>query len=117
MRAATRTAGLVSVLLLAIPLAAQTLDECRALRHHGKLAEARVCYTKLSASPNPYLRAEGLWGIERYQEANDQFRDLIKQFPKNADYRVPWGHLFLERFNSEEASGLFEEALKIDKDN
>jgi cellulose synthase operon protein C len=114
---AYRTAGLLSALLLVLPLGAQTLDECRGLRHHGKLAEARTCYTKLSASPNPYLRAEGLWGIERYQEANDQFRDLIKQYPKNADYRVRWGYLFFERFNSEEAHGLFEEALKIDKDN
>ena len=114
---ANRTAGLLSALLLVLPLGAQTLDECRGLRHHGKLAEARTCYTRLSANPNPYLRAEGLWGIERYQEANDQFRDLIKQYPKNADYRVRWGYLFFERFNSEEAHGLFEEALKIDKDN
>ncbi len=113
---------LLAALLFVLPLAAQTpafqpLDECRALRHHGKLAEAQTCYAKLSASTNPYLRAEGLWGVERYQEANDQFRDLVKQNPKNADYRVRWGYLFFERFNSEEAHGLFEEALKIDKDN
>ena len=98
-------------------LTAQSLDECRALRHHGKLAEAQMCFAKLSASSNPYLRAEGLWGIERFDDANAQFRDLIKQFPKNADYRVRWGHLFFERFNNEEAHNLFEEALKIDKDN
>jgi tetratricopeptide (TPR) repeat protein len=104
-------------LLFALPLAAQTLDECRGLRHHGKLAEAQTCYTKLSTSSNPYLRAEGLWGIENYQAANDQFRDLIKQYPKNAEYRVRWGYLFFERFNDEEAHNLFEEALKIDKDN
>jgi tetratricopeptide (TPR) repeat protein len=93
------------------------LDECRGLRHHGKLAEAQTCYAKLAESSNPYLRAEGLWGIERYDDANAQFRDLIKQFPKNADYRVRWGHLFLERFNNEEANGLFNEALKIDPNN
>jgi cellulose synthase operon protein C len=104
-------------LLLVLPLGAQTLDECRGLRHHGKLAEAQMCFAKLSASSNPYLRAEGLWGIERFDDANTQFRDLIKQFPKNADYRVRWGHLFFERFNNEEAHNLFEEALKIDKDN
>ena len=75
----------------------------------------RPAYAKLAASSNPYLRAEGLWGIEHYQEANDQFRDLIKQHPKNAEYRVRWGHLFLERFNNDEAHGLFEEALKIDR--
>jgi cellulose synthase operon protein C len=114
---ANRTATLLAALLLTIPLAAQSLDECRGLRHHGKLAEAQTCYAKLAASSNPYLRAEGLWGIERYQEANDQFRDLIKQNPKSADYRVRWGHLFQERFNDQEALGLFAEALKIDKDN
>jgi tetratricopeptide (TPR) repeat protein len=103
--------------LLALPLAAQTLDECRALRHHGKLVEAQTCYGKLAQSSNPYLRAEGLWGTEHYQEANNEFRDLIKQYPKNADYRVRWGHLFFERFNSDEAHGLFEEAIKIDDKN
>jgi len=107
----------LSVVLLVLPLAAQTLDDCRALHHHGKLAEAQACYTRLAQSSNPYLRAEGLWGIERYEDANNQFRDLIKQFPKNADYRVRWGLLFLERFNAEEANGLFHEALKIDDKN
>ena len=108
---------LLAALLITLPLAAQTLDECRGLRHHGKLAEAQACYTRLSASSNPYLRAEGLWGIERYEDANNQFRDLIKQYPKNADYRVRWGLLFFERFNNEEAHNLFEEAVKIDEKN
>jgi tetratricopeptide (TPR) repeat protein len=108
---------LFATLLLVLPLAAQTLDECRGLRHHGKLAEAQTCYSKLAASSNPYLRAEGFWGTERFQEANDQFRDLVKQYPKNAEYRVRWGQLFFERFNNDEAHNLFEEALKIDKDN
>jgi cellulose synthase operon protein C len=103
--------------LMAFPLSAQTLEECRTLRHHGKLAEAQTCFARLAAGSNPSLRAEGLWGIERYQEANDQFRDLVKQTPKNAEYRVRWGRLFLERFNKDEAQGLFKEALEIDKDN
>ncbi len=109
--------GVLVALLFVLPLGAQSLDECRALRHHGQLAQAQACYGRLAASPNPYLRAEGLWGVENYQAANEQFRDLIKQFPKNADYRVRWAHLFMERFNNEEANGLFEEAIKIDKDN
>ena len=111
---------LVAALFFAIPLAAQTpaaLDECQSLRHHGKLNEAQTCYAKLAAGTNPYLRAEGLWGIERFEDANTQFRDLVKQFPKNADYRVRWGRLFFERFNPDEAIGLFNEALKIDPKN
>ena len=67
------TALLFSALVVTVQ--AQTLDECRTLRHHGKLAEAQACFTRLAASSNPFLRAEGLWGIERYKEANDAFRD------------------------------------------
>ena len=116
--AARRSACATLILgLFTLPLAAQTLEECRGLRHHGKLAEAQACYTKLSTNSNPYLRAEGLWGIERYEDANNQFRDLVKQYPKNADYRVRWGLLFFERFNNEEAHNLFEEAVKIDDKN
>jgi tetratricopeptide (TPR) repeat protein len=106
-----------TLLLLVLPLGAQTLDECQGLRHHGKLDQAQACYAKLATSSNPYLRAEGFWGIERYDDANNQFRDLIKQFPKNADYRVRWGRLFFERFNPDEAHNLYEEALKIDDKN
>lgn len=112
-----RAASAFAVLaVIALPAAAQT-DECRTLRHHGKLPEAQTCFTRLASSSNPYFRAEGLWGIERYQDANDAFRDAVKQSPKNAEYRVQWGRLFLERFNKDEARGLFEEALQIDKEN
>src|SRR4029077_4262946 len=71
----------------------------------------------LAAGSNPYLRAEGLWALERYQDANEQFTALVKKEPKNALYRVRWGYLFLERFNTNEAGNLFNEALEIDKDN
>ena len=103
--------------LAALPLSAQTLDQCRAMRHHGQLAQAQTCFGHLANASDPYLRAEGLWGIEAYKEANDQFRDVIKANPKNAEYRVQWGLLFLERFVPNEATGLFNEALKIDKNN
>jgi len=99
--------------LMALPLAAQKLDDCRTLRHHGQLPEARACFARLAGLTDPYLRAEGLWGLEQYQEANAQFREALKQHPKSVDYRVRWGRLFLERFNKDEAKGLFEEALEI----
>ena len=103
--------------LAAGALSAQTLDQCRSLNHHGRLAEAQSCFSRLAGGSNPYFRAEGLWAIERYQEANEQFKALVKQEPKNALYRVRWGLLFLERFNPAEAGNLFNEALEIDKDN
>ena len=54
-------------------------------------------------APIPIFAPKGLWGIERYQEANDRFAIWSKQHPKNAEYRVRWGRLFLERFNADEA--------------
>src|SRR5258708_5876862 len=95
-----------------LPLAGgATLDDCRALRHHGKTTEATTCYTALNASGDPYLRAEGLWGLGDYNGANDQFRKAAKD-SKSAHVRVRWGRLFLERFNREEATSLFQEALQ-----
>jgi len=113
----TRAWLLLSALIAALPAASQTVSDCHGLQHHGKLAEAQNCFLRLAGSTNPYFRAEGLWGLERYQEANDAFRAAAKEFPKNAEYRVRWGRLFLERFNKDEARGLFQEALGIDKTN
>ena len=95
------------------PLSAQKLDDCRALRHHGKLPEARTCFARLAASPDPFVRAEGLWALDQIQEANEQFREALKQHPKSVEIRDRWGRFYLERFKKEEAKGLFEEALEI----
>ena len=85
--------------LITFPLAAQKLDDCRALRHHGKLPEARACFGQLASASDPYLRAEGLWGLEQYREANEQFKEALKQHPKSVDIRDRWGRLFLKRFS------------------
>jgi Flp pilus assembly protein TadD len=102
---------------MTLPVCAQTPADCRALRHHGKLPEARSCFTKLASSPDPYLRAEGLWGTEQYRDANEAFRAALKQKPDGAEIRDRWGEFFLERFNKEEAEGLFKEALDKKKND
>lgn len=105
---------------LIIPLPAQKLEDCRALRHHGKLAEAHACFSRLARSSDPYLRAEGLWGIDQYKDANDAFRDALKASPKSVEVRVRWGRFFLERgtaVSKGDARGLFDEALEIDKNS
>jgi tetratricopeptide (TPR) repeat protein len=61
-------------------------------------------------------QAEAFRAAGRYQEANTAFRALVAANPKNPEYRVKWGRLFLERFNKEEAANLFQEALEIHKD-
>src|ERR1700694_1981196 len=96
---------------------AATPDDCHALRKHGHRAEAQKCYGSLTASRDPYLRAEGLWGAEMYQEANNQFRTAVAQSPANAMVRVRWGRLMHERFNNTDAANLFKEALQKDPKN
>ncbi len=114
-RSVSRECVCATCILLVLPLAAQTLDECRGLRHHGKLAEAQTCYAKLATASNPICAPKDFGASNATTKPTTQFREVIKQNPKNADYRVRWGLLFFERFNNDEAQGLFEEALKIDR--
>jgi cellulose synthase operon protein C len=66
------------------------------------------------ANGDPAIRAEGYWGLKKYDDANKEFRSAVAQSPKVAEIRVRWGRLLLERFNKEDAMGLFNEALEID---
>jgi cellulose synthase operon protein C len=92
-----------------------TPDDCHSMRKHGHRAESQNCYQSLTRARDPYLRAEGYWGLEMYQEANVQFRAAVAQSDSNAFYRVRWGRLMHERFNNSDAENLFKEALARDK--
>ncbi|MGA7413633.1 MAG: hypothetical protein WBW33_24370, partial [Bryobacteraceae bacterium] len=111
----------IAPLLLSGALFAQSaaktsaLEACRTFRHHGKVKEAQACFTDLTHSSDSYLRAEGYWGLDRYEDANDQFRVAFKEHPDSAEVRTEWGLLFLQRFNRGEAENLFKEALKLDE--
>jgi tetratricopeptide (TPR) repeat protein len=61
--------------------------------------------------------AERAWREERWQDANNFFRAAADSNPKNPYIRVRWGRLLLERFNQEDAQGLFKEALDLDPNN
>jgi cellulose synthase operon protein C len=91
-----------------------TPGTCEALRKHGHRAEAQRCFEGLTKFRNPYLRAEGYWGLGRYEDANDEFRTAVAQSGTNAYYRVRWGRLLHERFNNRAAEDLFREALRLD---
>ena len=99
----------------AVPLA--TPEHCRELKKHGQKTEATQCFESLSRSADPYLRAEGLWGLEQYDQANETFRVAVAQPGSKAIYRVRWGLLLHERFNNKEAVDLFNEALQKDPSN
>lgn len=96
---------------------ASTPGECQALGKHGRAAEAHTCYDALTREQNPYLRAEGYWGLKMYEQANNEFRTAVAQSDANALYRVRWGLLLHERFNNSDAENLFKEALARDSKN
>jgi tetratricopeptide (TPR) repeat protein len=104
----------VAELVLCALCFAEKPGDCHALRHHGRRAEARACYAALLKSNDAFARAEGYWGLDQFEEANEQFRIAYKQGGNSPAVRVEWGRLFLERFNPAEAANLFQEALKID---
>lgn len=94
-----------------------TPSACAMLRKHGQKSDAHACYEALSQQRDPYLRAEGYWGLRMYQDASDQFRLAVAQSDGNALYRVRWGLLLHERFNNSDANNLFKEALERDPNN
>ncbi len=118
-----RRSGLLVVLVVtlfaclrAVVLAVAPAD-CALLRRHGRRLEATACYQSLTLAQDPYLRAEGDWGLELYDDANSEFRIAVARDDKNPHYRVRWGRLFQERFRDDEASKLFGEALERDAKN
>src|SRR5271165_5096449 len=93
---------------------APSLEHCASMALHGQRARAEACYRSLTQSADPYLRAEGDWGLERYEEANAEFRTAVARVDGSALYRVRWGRLLHERFNDTDAVQLFQEALQRD---
>ncbi len=98
-------------------LAAPRPESCRVLRKHGQRPEAVACFETLAASQDAYLRAEGLWGLDRYKEALQSFDTALAQPGARPLYRVRLGLLFHERFNDTEAVASFQQALKEDSGN
>ena len=92
-------------------------EDCAADDHRGHRAQAQACFTALAGSADPYLRAEGDWGLQRYDAANQDFRTAVSRDARNASYRVRWGRLLHERFNDTDAAALFHEALQRDPNN
>ena len=70
-----------------------------------------------SLSAQTLDQAESFWKARRYTEANEVFKQLVAQHPENADYKVRWGRLYLDHWQPDVASDLFNEALAIKKDH
>ncbi len=89
-------------------------ENCKALRHHGQMSEARACFTALLRSGDTFSQAEALWGLNKTQEANDEFRLAEKSAAKPAQFKTEWGLFFLEHSKLADAAKLFTEAITAD---
>jgi cellulose synthase operon protein C len=101
-------------LACALPVGAAAPADCWTLRKHGHAAEEKACFETLTRSREAYFRAEGFWGLEEWDQSNEQFRLATRPANSKALYKVRWGMLLHERFNDLDAAGLFREALAKD---
>ncbi len=116
-----RLLALSLLLLLILDSAAHSFAtvpaDCWSQRKHGHSTEAQACFGRLTHSDEAYARAEGFWGLEEWEQANEQFRLATQPANSSALYKVRWGMLLHERFNNREAADLFREALAKDPSN
>src|SRR5690242_13726671 len=108
---------LVILLWAAWPQGAKAapLDDCRDHWEHGRREQSRNCYlSALQNNSDPLVQAQAAWKLGDKKRANDLFRAALTAHPKDAAPRVYWGRLFLETHNKQEATKLFQEALKLD---
>ena len=88
--------------------------DCWALRKHGHAEQSQGCFEALTQSNLAYERAEGFWGLEQREQANEQFRLATKAEDSKPIEKVRWGMFLHEHFNDSDAGDLFQEALKDD---
>lgn len=88
----------------------------------GRKEEARRVLDSLADDYNAgkHQSAAGLtlvglavWRLEYFEDANDVFNDAVDKDPTYIPAYVAWGHLFLEKYNVEDATFAFEKALKV----
>lgn len=67
------------------------------------------------AAAADYVRAgRAARALGRFQQANDFFREAVRQAPTDLNANLAWGELFLEKYERGEAARSFEAALRAD---
>jgi cellulose synthase operon protein C len=122
-----RLALLVFALLAAGAAVAQSIDydprrasELRACddhHNHGRVEQARSCYSQLVNSPNAVTQAEAFWALGDLKRANERFRDIVQSNPRAVQPRVRWARLFLQTHQYNDAAETFRDALEIFPDD
>lgn len=112
-----RAIQFITTLLLSSTALAIAPSDCWHMRKHGQERESQACFEQLTRSNDEATRAEGLWGLEEWDQANEQFRLAAQSATKRVAVKVRWGMLLHERFNNKDAADLFREALAQDSTN
>ncbi len=107
----------LTILLLSTTALAAVPSACWSLRKHGRESDAQTCFEQLTRSEDSAVRAEGFWGLENWDQANEQFRLATQTSGGAPGTKIRWGMLLHERFNNKEAADLFREALGQDPSN
>ncbi|MGH7595790.1 MAG: tetratricopeptide repeat protein, partial [bacterium] len=90
--------------------------------HRGERTAARRTFltfidfyqtAKQLAAEDIFLVARACNYLERFKDANRLFNEATKLAPSNWTFYVPWGDLFLEKYNVADARGIYQDALKI----
>ncbi len=81
----------IAIATVRVAVAPASPSDCSTLLRHGQRADAHACYQSLTLAADPYLRAEGDWGLELYQDANNEFRAAVARDDRSAHYRPRWG--------------------------
>ncbi len=55
-------AAVTAISLCALPCRGVPVDNCRALRHHGKLEQAQACFCGLLRDSDPLVQRRRLFG-------------------------------------------------------
>jgi tetratricopeptide (TPR) repeat protein len=96
---------------------------------HGKTTQATDCFEALARSGDPYLMAEGYWGLaegrgtpwdqtkQLWNQSNEEFRTATSLPGAKAMWKVRWGMLFYTRSQAPDAEAEFNDALKQDPEN
>jgi cellulose synthase operon protein C len=95
------------------PRRAPELRACDEHQHHGRVEQARTCYSQLINASNAITQAEALWAMGDLQRANETFRDFTQGNARAVQPRIRWARLFLQTHQYNDAAELFREALKI----
>jgi cellulose synthase operon protein C len=95
------------------PRRSAELRACDDDRHHGRIAEARQCYSRLLSGANLITQAEATWALGDVRTANELFRRAVQSNDRAVQPRVRWGRLYVQTHQYADAVELFRQALQI----